>query len=539
MWLGEGTPWALAGHAVGGFALVETGRAPYQRPRPGAGASHTPLVWYDSVTVVAGEGGGWDGFDAGLARVVGHGGLDPGSGTRAVLDLRNGSFTFDENSLVIARADSSYWLRAGAMAGTRGPVQSLSLFGRHMWEAAAGFRRGRHRLDGAYAQRGTGNLLNDDIEDRISGESGAVTYAYGAGGWSGSLRLERGRDEHQSLGILLPSIRLAQESAAIAELEGASRFGAWGLRAAYRQSEVKRGDPDDPAATEGRFEVDARSGWLGARLERGFDSGVLRIETGAGRHDAVDGVQVAPAVSYRTRAGVLDARIGAERVVQPVWSDLAADVEPFLQSTWAGVLEAGFGGGGNARGSLNFMFGRTEDRALVPRHPSQEVWLRLGTTRETEPHDFGLLRANGTWEGRRWSAGGEGFVLARDYGGVQSDMDPPYAFRAWAGARASFFGGDLGLQLRLQLDGVGERVSQGPFPELCGIEPTEPLPVLPGYVTSGFTLSAQVKSSIITFRMRNLENRAQPEPWVDCETLEEASGPGREFRFALTLWLDE
>ncbi len=496
---------------------------------------HSPVAWYDSVAVVVGEGAGWSGFDATLARVIAYGSLEPGTGAEAVVDLRNGAFGYDENSLSIAKSDSSRWFRAEAMAGTRGRIQSLDLLGRHVWGAAAGFVRGRHRVDGAYSQRATGLLLLDAIEDATEGESGFAHYRYRGDSFLGSLLLERGRDEHRSLGILLPSIRLGQEVRVTAELEGGSRFGDWGLRAAFLQAQVERANPDDPEES-GAFDRKARSGWAAARLDRSLGAGRLRIETGAGHHGAVAGTQIAPSIAYHTHTGVFETRIGVERLLQPVWSDLATDVDPFLQRTWAGVIEAGFHQG-RTRGRATFLFGRTHDRALVRRHPSEEVWLRLGTTRELVPQDFGVIQGEVKWEGSRFSTGGEGYFLARDYGGVQADVDPAHSFRLWGAGSADLFGGDLGLWLRLEFEGVGSRVSQGVFPELCGVEPTLPLSVLPSYLTSGATAAARISGTLITLRVRNLENRARPEPWADCETLSEALGPGREWRLALTFKL--
>ena len=536
VWLGVGPPWALAGLALGGWSLVEPGRAPQGLPFPGVIAMNTPLVGYDSVEVSAGEGAAWRGFGATLATAYG---LETGSvkGGRAMLDLRTGDFGLDENSLTIERGDSAFWFRGETFSGNRGEVAALDLAGRHLWGVAAGTRRGRHEISGSYAQRGAAAALWSGDEQDASGESGDVNYRYHASRYVLNLALARGHDHHDSFGtfedIRPRSRRVAQEVVAAAEILQASERRDLGMRLEWRRARVSR-------VTEGAgfdsFNRHASALWAAARYERGLGDGRLRLEMGAGRHGGVDRFELAPGLSYHMRTSRFAGRVGFERLLYPVWTDVAIGQEPFLQRTWAGVLEVSAGRPGRELGA-SFLFGRTQDRALVARLPLEEEWLRLGALADPEEYDFALIMARAKWDGGRFGMGTDGFVLSRSAGVVQPWVDPNAGLRAWALGRLSAFQGDLRATLRAELEGVGERETQGgPF-GFCDLEFVEPSRVLPAYLTSGATGIVEIKGAVVTARVRNLENRPREETWIDCTTGTEALGPGREWRFALTLRL--
>src|SRR5262249_24842230 len=123
-------------------------------------------------------------------------------GSRAVLDLGNGSFGYDENGLTLERGDSLRWVRAEAVTGSRGAVGGLEISGRHLWGADGVLRRGPHEVTGSFAQRGYASRLAGGDEEGGSGESGDLGYAYRSGPVAARLGVARGYDHRESLGDL-------------------------------------------------------------------------------------------------------------------------------------------------------------------------------------------------------------------------------------------------------------------------------------------------------------------------------------------------
>src|SRR5439155_19032759 len=119
--------------------------------------------------------------------------------------------------------------------------------------------------------------------------------------------------------------------------------------------------------------------------------GRARFDLGGGHHGIIGTTDVAPGISYRVETPRFEASAGIERLLDPVWSDLAPGETPFLQRTWVGVLESGWRSSGRGRIEARFLFGRTRDRALVARLPLQEMTLREGIRRDRAIYDFGLL----------------------------------------------------------------------------------------------------------------------------------------------------
>jgi hypothetical protein len=534
VWLGTGPPWVLAGHAIGGWSLEEPGRAPQGLPFPGVAAMHTPLVWYDSVSVSLGEGAAWRGFGGTLATAVGNGSRPSAPGGHAVVDLRSGQFEFDENALSIERGDSSTWFRGEAVSGSRGKVESLDLLGRHLWGVSGGVQKRRHRLEGCFAQRGASATLVAGEEQAAGDESGALRYGYRSGAFEAAFTAERGHDHHQGLIDGIPSRRDASEVRAAAEAKHATDQQDWGVRLEWRRAHVARTEFEPPSEV---FDQRASSVWGAARYERPIGEGRVLVELGAGHHSAFGGLDFAPAVSYRFHARSLAARIGFERVLDPVWSDLDPETEPFLQRTWAGVFEVDAGEREARRARATFLFGRTYDRAVVRRLPLEELWLRLGILRDAGPYDFALLSLSGRWEMGRASLGADGFALAHDPSTIEPCVDPGYGLRSWLAWRHSAFQGDLGISLRVDLEAVGGRESQGGMPGLCGDLETLPPRALPGYLTAGAGATLTLADAVVTVRVRNLEDRPREQTWIDCSTFSEALGPGREWRFAVTVRL--
>ena len=137
----------------------------------------------------------------------------------------------------------------------------------------------------------------------------------------------------------------------------------------------------------------------------------------------------------------------------------------------------------------------------------------------------------------RTSLGADGFALARDLSVVEPRVDPGYGIRSWLAWRHSAFQGDLRFTLRADLEAVGGRESQGGILGLCGDPESLPPRALPGYLTAGATGIFTLADAVVTVRVRNLEDRPREQTWIDCSTFSEALGPGREWRFAVTVRL--
>ncbi len=215
-------------------------------------------------------------------------------------------------------------------------------------------------------------------------------------------------------------------------------------------------------------------------------------------------------------------RLSLGRLLQPVWSDLAPGVEPFLQSTWAAGAELG-AGGAHARAQAAILAGRTADRALVSRMPLAELWLRAGIERDPLRYRFALASGSGEVHVGPLDAGGEGFVLGRDRDGGEPQVDPSWGARASAGCRFTAFQRDLGVSLRGEAEWVGARETETAVPGRLA-------PITSYGAAAMLTLS----DAIFTLRARNLEDRPQPQTWIDPVTGRPALGPGLEVRGTFT-----
>jgi hypothetical protein len=227
----------------------------------------------------------------------------------------------------------------------------------------------------------------------------------------------------------------------------------------------------------------------------------------------VDRFDVAPSARFTRPLGGLAAVLRVERTLTPVWADLAAGTEPFLQRAWVGGAGLAAGGPGAWRARAGASAGRVYSRALADRLAIEELWLRNGISAEYGTYDFALAEGGLEHAGRRLEAGLEGFGLAHrsaaSPAGVERAIhaDPDAGFRAWLGGRARLFRGDLGLGLRAEAAGVGAREGGTSVPR-----------ALPAYVT--FSLLGELSIGDVTavWRLRNLEDRAREASWTDRAT---------------------
>jgi hypothetical protein len=238
---------------------------------------------------------------------------------------------------------------------------------------------------------------------------------------------------------------------------------------------------------------------------------------------------VAPSAEFRVRARGFDTALGIERMLTPVWADLAAGTKPFLQHAWIGTVRLASAQPGAWRTRASLRAGRVYSRALLERLPLEELWLRRGLRAEFGTYDLALAEGGVEWQGRHAGAGLEGFGLAHRSTATPVGIarapasDPDAGFRAWLGGHVLLLGGDLGVALRGEAAGVGVREAQ-----------VEPVRRVSGFVT--FALVGQLTlldDAIIVLRARNLEDRVRAGLWIDSATGLPALAEGRSLTLSL------
>ena len=512
-------PWALAGHVRGAWTLVVPG-APAAAPFPGVVQAQQPLAWNDSIAVSAGGRGAWEGFEGSLAQaqLIRRPLMPPQDGRASALGefvLGSGGFGYDENALWLRRADSLSLAEAGAEGWTRQGLGPYGKAGRHQYGIGAARMLGRVRVEGMFAQRGSAGALLAGEEQSVSGASSMGKVAYTWGRRELTLALGRGFDHHESFGgVLVFSRREAREDGVAFEVRADS---AWRARLGVRDARVTRMTDGLP-----RQAWEATSVWVALEAEGQRNVAHFTTALGVGRHGGVGRTEFVPSAGIAFAEGPFDARLFFERVVVPVWSDLAPGQDAFLQDTWAGGFEIGLAAPKGSRGRIGWLMGRTRDRAIVERLPLEELWLRSGFEAEPDVYDFGLGTVAGEWQAKSWVLGGEAFALLRDRATRQPNVDPARGARSFAEFRFHAFRGDLRVVLRGEMGAIGPRESEAAIPK-----------GLPGYVTYGAVAALTLADATVTARMRNLEDEPRLQTWVDSFTGREAVGPGREFRLSL------
>ena len=506
-WLGLAPPVPLAGLVVGGWHLDEPGRAPSSTPWPGVCQVRSPLAWYDSLEVRGMDGSARQGFDGALAGLRGHTAAGE-QRARATFSFVNGSAGLDENAITLARGDSLRGFGVDVASGKRGALGGVQSAGRHQWGVRTNLTRGRHQIEASIAQRGAATQLAGLEEQSASGQSGAAAWRWQRGRSNWNAAFLRGLDRHESSGGLLAySEREAQETHLSAGF-GQSREGREvGARVEWTEASVRR-------FAAGEFSRESRALWGAVHARLPAVGGRLDLALGAGRHGGVDRFDVAPSAEYQVRARGFDAALGLERVLSPIWADLAPGTEPFLQRAWIGTLRLAKAEPRAWRARASLRAGRVYSRALLERLPLEELWLRRGLRAEFGTYDLALAEGGLEWEGGHAGAGLEGYGLAHRSTATPEGVarapgsDPDAGFRAWLGGSVTLFGGDLGVELRGEAAGVSAREAQ-----------VEPLRRVPGFVTCAVVGQLTLlRDAVIVVRARNLEDRVRTELWTDSAT---------------------
>ncbi|HVP14772.1 MAG TPA: hypothetical protein VMS88_04470, partial [Terriglobales bacterium] len=403
--MGTAYPPALAGLVVGGWRLDEPGRAPAALPAPGVEIARSSSSWYDSLEVRPG-GGAWAGFDGALASLTGTAPAGVRRG-RSTFMLQNGSHALEDYALTLARGDSIKDAGVDVSSGTLGAESGFESLGRHLWAARARVTRGRQSLAGSFSQRGEAARLEDDEEEAASGQSGTLAWSYRGRDLLWRLGYERGWDRHESFGgPLLASTREAQETRVAGEAICSQGGRELAARVEWTDAKVERTGDD-------AFDRRAGSVWAAVRGTAPLAGGRLELAVGLGRHDAAKRVEAVPSATFRLRSSGTNLTASVERMVTPVWSDVPAGADPFLQRAWVASIRAAAADtqGWRARGSVRA--GRVYARALAEPLPLEDLWLRAGLRPDLGPYDFALAEGGLVRDARFAEAGVEGFGLAR------------------------------------------------------------------------------------------------------------------------------
>ena len=523
-WNASGCPWTLAGLGLGAVGIVEANAAPSATPEPGVVGARRPLGSSDSLQVALVDDGAWTGFGAPLARVEGTSQTQAGHAT-AIMQLLTGANGYESNALGIQRGDAHRGMSVDILSGSHGAEGWVEREGRHLWGGSARGTRGAHSWSATYAQRGTGVRLAEDPvnvvggeEENAAGESGTLDYRYEKSTWWAGGSLARGYAHHESSGDTLTYSRrdAAENRAALA-----GGFSALRSDVTVRL-EVRRASAARVTAGATTFDRNATLWWGALKAERVFHGGRLEAALGGG-HDGGSGRDaVAPTLAYRIEGGTLNARVSVGRLLEPVWTDLAAATQPFLQSTWAAGAQFG-ARAPRAQTSLQLLAGATTDRALVSRLPLAELWMRAGFRRDAQRYRFALAHVAGEGSLGALVGSGEGYLLGRDRDDGEPQVDPSWGARAAAGCHFRAFQGDLGVVLRSEVEWTGARETEEAVPH-----------PLPTYTSLGAAAVLTLADATLTLRVRNLEDRPQPEVWISPVTGRPAQGPGTELRVSFT-----
>jgi hypothetical protein len=492
----------------GAWVFEDGRRGAIVRPFPGLSVSR-PLLVMDSLNARAGGGSDPSAFRTGLVSVAPYTSVKTGA-PRSFFGFVNGDYGQNDIVLSAMREDprSHVWIDAlGGNRSTGGPYDEA---GRHAWSFGLGKAFGEHELNATYRHAAEASRLLGGEEETARGASGGIEHIWRRDSWRTRLSLGRQWDERESFGSTLDprSRRDAQEARVTGEVErdiGTRRVGGivdWSRAQVARQG-----------TGTGEFLARADLTWVGAWYRDTRPGRTIDLGLGGGGPGGVDRVELAPRARVDWQRERSRFSLWGSRMLEPAWHDLAPGQHAFLQNTWALGAEAAR----DRFGSISLLAGRTIDRVVVARLPLTDQWLRLGQRRDPDPWNFALVTARTATKPRALTLGAEGSFLVRDSHALQARVDPAATGTAWAIWSFHAFRGDLGVRVRLELDGIGPRVTDEVVPR-----------DLPGFLTSGLSAGFSLADVVITLRVSDLENRRQSDIWVDSRTGLPAVGPARD-----------
>ena len=532
-WLGVSYPWVLAGLVRGGWSLDESDRMPAIRMGPGLPAAHAPLVWFDSLDVhETGGAAAWQGFDAALAPVTGRvfgteRATNAGPRIVSMFSFARGSSAAEENTLALSRTDSLSSFRYEVASGQRGAVGPYEDAGAHRYGLSARIDRGAQRFEGRFAHLGEAmSVTGGAFGENAMGAGGAVAWSLRRPDDVLRVELRRATDWHESEGNpdllynqpeLIPLSRRDQDEdgAEISWLHGSGAAGL-GVRASGWESHVRRN-------TSGFEDEDDRATgwWTAVRGTRPVGGLAADAELGMGEQKGTGGLVTAPSLGLATGRGRLSAQLRVERIVTPIWTDLAPGGDRFLQDTWTSALT--LAAGDSARHvRITGRVGHTTHRAILARLPLEELWLREGYLMDPDPYRFALVSLDSHWSGRHWGAAFEAFALAHSYNAIQVSVDPVNGARASFDTGGRLFKNELDVRVRVTGALVGSRQNE------LGGEWLDP------YVTFNMAGVFTLSDATLVIEGLGIENRPQPLTWIDPRTGESALGAGLESRVSFS-----
>jgi hypothetical protein len=552
--MGTGLPWNYLGLVAGGVALRDGVLPNAGRPWPGIDEIVAPRTWYDSTSVVVGEGGGWRGFSAALVDLQAVAGPPVGRRPHASLTIVNGSSAVDRNGLMISRGGDRSWGRAGALDEERSGSGFLGQRGQHVWFGELGRRYGAHTISGAFSQRGMAGGTRTDtryivpgiappfagFQEAAQGEAGYLNWTWTGKDRSLTVRWNRSHERRESYEqefFTFQGEREAQDNAVTIEARAATGARSHGLRVELHRSQVRRMlDPYSyPLTAQPAFDVTQRTAWLAARDQRPFASGSLELQLGGGYVDTPDRSQerwqLAPSATWRLGPATRQLRLYAERVVTPVWSDLAPDVRPFVQDTWLGGAVVTLGAPERQWLEVGGLAAEIGNRAWLVVSPVRDIALRYGWSADLERVRDAMGTVAGGVRRGGWALEASGYSRVRPQGSQPAKVDPAIGGRVRAETGFRAFTGDLGVLLRMEAAYVGPRENES-LPEYF----TPPRP-LPGYATYSAAAALHLGDATIALRATNLEDVPHAQSWTDPSSPfpgVPADGSGRQYRFEVS-----
>jgi hypothetical protein len=329
--------------------------------------------------------------------------------------------------------------------------------------------------------------------------------------------------------------REAQDNAALAEVTFRHEERTRGFRLELHRSQVRRSDDALHGFVQPATDVTQQTAWLSARDQRPLAKGTLELQLGGGHVDSPvsekERWQLAPSATWRIGPATRRLRVYAERVVTPVWSDLAPGVGPFVQDSWIGGADVTLGDVTRQWLEVGGLAAEIGNRAWLQVTPVRDIALRYGWSADlVRVRDAMFTVATGVRR-TNWALEASGYSRVRPQGSRPAQVDPAVAGRARAETGFRAFNGDLGVLLRVEAAWVGPRENES-LPEYF----TPPRP-LPGYGTYSAGIALRLADATLALRATNLEDIAHPQSWTDPSSPfpgVPADGSGRQYRFDLS-----